>query len=50
MMTIGLHTRIIGRPGRIGGLAKFLEFLTGHGGAWITRREEIAKVWLDQGL
>lgn len=50
MMTIGLHTRIIGRPGRIGGLAKFLEFLASRGGAWITRRDEIAKTWLDQGL
>ena len=50
MMTIGLHTRIIGRPGRIGGLHQLLRQITGSGAAWIARREEIAKVWIDQGL
>lgn len=50
MMTIGLHTRIIGRPGRIGGLYLLLQQLTGSGKAWIARRDEIAKVWLEQGL
>lgn len=50
MMTIGLHTRIIGRPGRIGGLQRLLEQMAGSGDAWFARRDEIARVWIDQGL
>ena len=50
MMTIGLHTRIIGRPGRIGGLQKFLAAISERGGAWMTRRDAIAREWLSQGL
>ncbi len=48
MMTIGLHTRIIGRPGRIAGLRAVLAHLRDKGGAWIARRDAIAQVWLDQ--
>jgi len=46
MMTIGLHPRIIGRPGRIAGLDRFLTHLRERGGAWIARRDEIARHWL----
>jgi peptidoglycan/xylan/chitin deacetylase (PgdA/CDA1 family) len=49
MMTIGLHTRIIGRPGRIGGLETFLRHITGKGKVWIARRDDIARHWLTQG-
>jgi len=45
MMTIGLHLRIIGRPGRIGGLAAFLEHCQKKGGIWFARRDEIARHW-----
>ncbi|MEM6974111.1 MAG: polysaccharide deacetylase family protein [Pseudomonadota bacterium] len=45
MMSIGLHQRIIGRPGRIGGLAALLDGLAARGGAWITTRAEIAARW-----
>lgn len=45
MMTIGLHTRIIGRPGRIGGLKLFLDHVTNKGGAWFARRDQIAHHW-----
>jgi allantoinase len=48
MMTIGLHTRILGRPGRIRGLRDFLAHLKFRGGAWIARRDEIAAEWLRQ--
>jgi len=48
MMTIGLHTRIIGRPGRIAGLQALLAHMRAKGGAWIARRDEIALAWLDQ--
>lgn len=45
MMTVGLHLRIIGRPARIGGLVAFLDHVRGKGGAWIARRDEIARHW-----
>lgn len=46
MMTVGLHTRIIGRPGRIGGLAALLRHMLAKRGAWFARREDIARHWL----
>jgi len=45
MMTVGLHTRIIGRPGRIGGLERFLRHLRERGGVWFARRVDIARHW-----
>jgi allantoinase len=46
MMTIGLHLRTIGRPARIWGLDRVLRHIRGKGGAWIARREDIARHWL----
>lgn len=46
MMSIGLHARLIGRPGRFGGLLKFLDHVKRHGDVWICRREDIARHWL----
>ena len=46
MMSIGLHTRIIGRPGRINGLATLLAHIAQRGGAWCATREHIARHWL----
>ncbi|MBV9621493.1 MAG: polysaccharide deacetylase family protein [Gammaproteobacteria bacterium] len=48
MLSIGLHGRIIGRPGRIGGLARLLEHIQGHAGVWICTRAAIAQHWLAQ--
>ena len=45
MMSIGLHCRIAGRPGRIAGLRKFIEYAQKHEGAWFATREEIADHW-----
>ena len=45
MMSVSLHTRFIGRPGRIAGLEKFLEHVQKKGGAWFARRDEIARHW-----
>jgi peptidoglycan/xylan/chitin deacetylase (PgdA/CDA1 family) len=45
MMTVGLHTRIVGRPGRIAGLDRFLRHVRERGGVWIARRDEIARHW-----
>jgi peptidoglycan/xylan/chitin deacetylase (PgdA/CDA1 family) len=46
MMSIGLHLRIIGRPGRIGALDRILSVMRAKGGAWIARRRDIAEHWL----
>jgi allantoinase len=43
MMSLGLHLRIIGRPGRIGYLEKFLKYASQKNGVWFARRVEIAK-------
>src|SRR5690606_33119584 len=41
MMSLGLHPRMIGRPGRIGALRDFIEYALGHEGVWFATREEI---------
>jgi allantoinase len=43
MMSLGLHLRIIGRPGRIGALRQFLEFVRSHDDVWVASRLEIAR-------
>ena len=43
MMSLGLHLRIIGRPGRIGALAKFLQHVAQADGVWVTTRRAIAE-------
>ncbi|MBV0914266.1 polysaccharide deacetylase family protein [Anianabacter salinae] len=51
MMSVGLHQRIIGRPGRIDGLRRLLDHMTTRGGAWFATRRDIARTWRDlQGL
>ncbi|NQW08537.1 MAG: polysaccharide deacetylase family protein [Alphaproteobacteria bacterium] len=47
MMTIGLHLRIIGRPGRIAGLERVLVHIRERGGIWVARRDAIAHHWRD---
>jgi allantoinase len=46
MMTISLHGRIIGRPGRIGALVRLLDHMQRHEGAWLCKREAIAQHWI----
>jgi peptidoglycan/xylan/chitin deacetylase (PgdA/CDA1 family) len=45
MMSIGLHCRLAGRPGRAAGLAQFMEYLAHHSNVWICRRIDIARHW-----
>lgn len=45
MMTVGLHARLIGRPGRIVALHRFLDHVAQVGGAWVCRRGDIARHW-----
>ncbi|WP_374631739.1 polysaccharide deacetylase family protein [Ferrovibrio sp.] len=47
MMSIGLHLRMIGRPGRIAALEQILRHITESGSAWIATRAQIAQHWLD---
>jgi allantoinase len=46
MMSVGLHMRIIGHPGRAAGLERFLDHVLQHNGVWVCRREEIAQHWM----
>ncbi len=45
MMTVSLHSRIVGRPGRIRALERFLDYVLGHDRVWIPTREQIARHW-----
>lgn len=46
MMSVGLHPRIIGRPGRIRGLRAFIDHAQQSGDVWFATREEIARAWM----
>jgi len=46
MMSVGLHCRIIGRPGRIQSLKRFLDYVAKHKDVWICRRIDIANHWI----
>ncbi|MGB7193450.1 MAG: allantoinase PuuE [Collimonas pratensis] len=45
MLSVGLHCRLVGRPGRAAALARFLDYVQSHGQVWITRRIDIADHW-----
>jgi putative urate catabolism protein len=45
MLSVGLHCRLAGRPGRIGALARFLDHVQQHDRVWMCRRIEIARHW-----
>lgn len=45
MMSIGLHCRLIGRPGRIEGLKRFIAYAQSHDGVWFATRGQIAEHW-----
>ena len=46
MMSIGLHCRLIGRPGRIQSLRRFLDYILKYNDIWICKRIDIAKHWI----
>ena len=46
MMSVGLHCRIVAKPGRILGLRRFLEHIASRQGVWVARRIDIARHWL----
>ncbi|EHK57843.1 allantoinase PuuE [Allomesorhizobium alhagi] len=45
MMNIGLHCRLVGRPGRAAALQRFIDYVKGHDRVWLTRRIDIAHHW-----
>jgi peptidoglycan/xylan/chitin deacetylase (PgdA/CDA1 family) len=45
MLSIGLHQRLVGRPGRARALARFLDHVTAKGRVWVCRRIDIAEHW-----
>jgi allantoinase len=46
MLSIGMHCRLLGRPGRMRSLQKFLDYIESHDRVWVCRRVDIAKHWL----
>jgi len=48
MMSVGLHCRLAGRPGRAAALARFLDYVRGFDDAWVARRIDIARHWLER--
>jgi peptidoglycan/xylan/chitin deacetylase (PgdA/CDA1 family) len=45
MMSVGLHCRLVGHPGRIASLARFMDYARGHEAVWFCRRLDIARHW-----
>lgn len=45
MMSVGMHMRLLGHPARASGLQRFLDYVAGRPGVWVTRRLEIARHW-----
>jgi len=46
MMSVGLHCRIVGKPGRLKSLERFLDYVLEHNDVWICKRIDIAKHWI----
>ena len=45
MMSVGLHCRLVGRPGKIAAIRKFIEYIQSHDRVWCPRRIDIAQHW-----
>jgi allantoinase len=45
MLSIGMHCRLLGRPGRLRALQRFLDYIESHDRVWVCRRVDIAKHW-----
>ena len=48
MMSVGLHCRLVGKPGRAAALARFLDYAQKHDDVWCARRIDIAEHWRQQ--
>ncbi|WP_109514633.1 allantoinase PuuE [Pseudomonas ovata] len=47
MMSVGLHARLVGRPGRFRALQRFLDHIEAHDRVWVARRVDIARHWIE---
>jgi peptidoglycan/xylan/chitin deacetylase (PgdA/CDA1 family) len=45
MMSVGLHCRLVGRPGRAQSLARFLDYVAAKERVWLPRRIDVARHW-----
>ncbi|HWJ88381.1 MAG TPA: allantoinase PuuE [Pelagibacterium sp.] len=48
MMSVGLHCRLVGQPGRVEGLRRFLDYIAGFEKVWVPRRIDIARHWAER--
>jgi len=48
MMSVGMHCRLLGRPGRVRGLQRFLDHIESHDRVWVCRRIDIARHWIER--
>ncbi|SEJ41521.1 putative urate catabolism protein [Pseudomonas linyingensis] len=48
MLSIGMHCRLLGRPGRFRALQRFLDYIEQHERVWVCRRVDIARHWITQ--
>ena len=48
MMSVGLHCRLVGRPGRMAALERFIDYAKSHEAVWFCRRVEIARHWREK--
>ncbi|MGJ4945948.1 allantoinase PuuE [Bradyrhizobium sp. HKCCYLS1011] len=46
MLSVGLHCRLVGRPGRAAALARFLDYIISHDKVWVATRLDIARHWI----
>jgi OHCU decarboxylase len=46
MLSVGLHCRLVGRPGRAAALARFLDYVASHEDVWVARRIDVARHWI----
>ena len=47
MLSVGMHCRLLGRPGRMRALQRFLDYVQSHDKVWVARRIDIAKHWIN---
>ena len=48
MLSVGLHCRIVGRPGRLASLKRFLDYALSHDDVWFCRRIDVARHWRER--
>jgi peptidoglycan/xylan/chitin deacetylase (PgdA/CDA1 family) len=46
MLSVGMHCRLLGRPGRLRALQRFLDYIQSHDKVWVARRIDIANHWI----